>query len=161
MSHLTINFKSKSLNMPVMLDVLMPQGHGGYKTLYLLHGAGGDHACWTLKTRIADYVEGKDIAVVMPSGNNRFYVNNVNGKDYFSFIADELINNCETWFNISRNPEDRYIAGMSMGGYGAFYAALKRPKQYNTAFSYSGLLNLIERYDNPQGIDMYPVFCFS
>ena len=93
--------------MPVMLDVLMPQGHGGYKTLYLLHGAGGDHACWTLKTRIADYVEGKDIAVVMPSGNNRFYVNNVNGKDYFSFIADELINNCETWFNISRNPEDR------------------------------------------------------
>ena len=45
-----------------------------------------------------------------------------------------------------------------MGGYGAFYAALKRPKQYNTAFSYSGLLNLIERYDNPQGIDMYPVF---
>ena len=69
--------------MPVMLDVLMPQGHGGYKTLYLLHGAGGDHACWTLKTRIADYVEGKDIAVVMPSGNNRFYVNNVNGKDYF------------------------------------------------------------------------------
>lgn len=158
MSHLTINFKLKSLNMPVMLDVLMPQGHGGYKTLYLLHGAGGDHACWTLKTRIADYVEGKDIAVVMPSGNNRFYVNNVNGKDYFSFIADELINNCETWFNISRNPEDRYIAGMSMGGYGAFYAALKRPKQYNTAFSYSGLLNLIERYDNPQGIDMYPVF---
>ena len=114
--------------------------------------------CWTLKTRIADYVEGKNIAVVMPSGNNRFYVNNVNGKDYFSFIADELINNCETWFNISRNPEDRYIAGMSMGGYGAFYAALKRPKQYNTAFSYSGLLNLIERYDNPQGIDMYPVF---
>ena len=102
--------------------------------------------------------KGKDIAVVMPSGNNRFYVNNVNGKDYFSFIADELINNCETWFNISRNPEDRYIAGMSMGGYGAFYAALKRPKQYNTAFSYSGLLNLIERYDNPQGIDMYPVF---
>jgi putative tributyrin esterase len=51
--------------MPVMLDVLMPQGHGGYKTLYLLHGAGGDHACWTLKTRIADYVEGKDIAVVI------------------------------------------------------------------------------------------------
>ena len=74
MSHLTINFKSKSLNMPVMLDVLMPQGHGGYKTLYLLHGAGGDHACWTLKTRIADYVEGKNIAVVMPSGIISIYI---------------------------------------------------------------------------------------
>ena len=45
-----------------------------------------------------------------------------------------------------------------MGGYGAFYAALKRPKQYNTAFSYSGLLNLIERFDlyslfNKKGTD--------
>lgn len=158
MSYLTINFKSKALKMPVMLDVLMPQGHGNYKTLYLLHGAGGDHACWSLKTRLADYAEGKDIAVVMPSGNNRFYVDNVNGKDYFKFISQELICQCENWFNISRNPKDRYIAGMSMGGYGAFYAALKKPEMYNTAFSYSGLLNIIERYDKPQGIDMFPVF---
>ena len=47
---------------------------------------------------------------------------------------------------------------MSMGGYGAFYAALNNPSMYNTAFSYSGLLNILERYDNPQGIDMFPVF---
>ena len=60
---------------------------------------------------------------------------------------------CEQWFNISRDPKDRYIAGMSMGGYGAFYAALNNPSMYNTAFSYSGLLNILERYDNPQGID--------
>ena len=68
----------------------MPQGHGGYKTLYLLYGAGGDHACWTLKHVLPIMLKVKNIAVVMPSGNNRFYVNNVNGKDYFSFIADEL-----------------------------------------------------------------------
>lgn len=158
MSYLTINFKSKALHMPVMLDVLMPQGHGNYKTLYLLHGAGGDHACWGLKTRIADYAEGKDIAVVMPSGYNRFYVDNINGKDFFTFISDELVKQCENWFDLSRDAGDRYIAGMSMGGYGAFYAALKKPGMYNTAFSYSGLLNIIERYDKPQGIDMFPVF---
>ena len=29
---------------------------------------------------------------------------------------------------------------------------------YNTAFAYSGLLNILERYDKPQGIDMFPVF---
>lgn len=158
MSYLTINFKSKALHMPVMLDVLMPQGHGNYKTLYLLHGAGGDHTCWGLKTRIADYVEGKDIAVVMPSGYNRFYVDNINGKDFFTFISDELVKQCENWFDVSRDAGDRYIAGMSMGGYGAFYAALKKPGMYNTAFSYSGLLNIIERYDKPQGVDMFPVF---
>ena len=43
MAHLTINYKSSALNMPIMLDVLIPQGRGNYKVLYLLHGAGGDH----------------------------------------------------------------------------------------------------------------------
>lgn len=158
MAHLTINYKSSALNKPIMLDVLIPQGRGNYKVLYLLHGAGGDHSSWVLNTRIADYVNTTDIAVVMPSGNNRFYINNIHGKDYYTYAVKELITQCEQWFNISRDPKDRYIAGMSMGGYGAFYAALNNPSMYNTAFSYSGLLNILERYDNPQGIDMFPVF---
>ena len=158
MAHLTINYKSSALNMPIMLDVLIPQGRGNYKVLYLLHGVGGDHSSWVLNTRIADYVNTTDIAVVMPSGNNRFYINNIHGKDYYTYAVKELITQCEQWFNISRDPKDRYIAGMSMGGYGAFYAALNNPSMYNTAFSYSGLLNILERYDNPQGIDMFPVF---
>ena len=140
MAHLTINFRSKALGMPVMLDVLMPQGRGGYKTLYLLHGAGGDHTSWVLNTRIADYV------------------NNEYGKNFYTYITEELVSQCEQWFDISRKAEDRYIAGMSMGGYGAVYAGLKKPSMYNTIFSYSGLLNILERYDKPQGIDMFPVF---
>ena len=140
MAHLTINFRSKALGMPVMLDVLMPQGRGGYKTLYLLHGAGGDHTSWVLNTRIADYV------------------NNEYGKNFYTYITEELVSQCEQWFDISRKAEDRYIAGMSMGGYGAVYAGLKKPSMYNTVFSYSGLLNILERYDKPQGIDMFPVF---
>ena len=109
-------------------------------------------------TRIADYVNNRNIAVVMPSGKNRFYVNNEYGKNFYTYITEELVNQCEQWFDISRKAEDRYIAGMSMGGYGAVYAGLKKPSMYNTVFSYSGLLNILERYDKPQGIDMFPVF---
>ena len=87
MAWISINFESKALGMPVMTNVLMPQGRGGYKTLYLLHGAGGDYASWLLKSRVADYAEGKNIAVVMPSGNNKCYVNNRYGKDYCTRIA--------------------------------------------------------------------------
>lgn len=158
MAWLTVNFKSDSLHMPVVMDVLMPQGHGNYKTLYLLHGAGGDHASWMLKSRIADYVEGKNIAVIMPSGNNKCYVNNKYGKAYGTFIAEELIQRTEQWFHVSRKKEDRYIAGMSMGGYGAFYAALTNPELYQCAFSYSGLLDIVERFTHPQGLDLVPVF---
>ncbi len=158
MAHIRINYHSTILQMPVVLDVLLPQGHGGYKVLYLLHGAGGDHASWLLKSRIADYVEGANLAIIMPSGNNKFYVNNIDGKDYFLFITEELINMCQKWLKISKQPIDRYIAGMSMGGYGAYYAALKKPSFYHCAFSYSGLLNIIERYEKPQGLDMFPTF---
>ena len=158
MAWLNIDFKSEALNMPVMLDVLIPQGHGNYKTLYLLHGAGGDHSSWLIKSQIAEYGENKNIAVIMPSGENKCYVNNRHGKNYSDYITGELIQKCETWFPLSINKKDRYIAGMSMGGYGAFYSALEKEKLYNKAFSYSGLLNIIQRYDNPQGLDMYPVF---
>lgn len=95
MAWISINFESKALGMPVMTNVLMPQGRGGYKTLYLLHGAGGDYASWLLKSRVADYAEGKNIAVVMPSGNNKCYVNNRYGKDYFTFLTEELIENAK------------------------------------------------------------------
>ena len=158
MAWISINFESKALGMPVMTNVLMPQGRGGYKTLYLLHGAGGDYASWLLKSRVADYAEGNNIAVVMPSGNNKCYVNNRYGKDYFTFLTEELIEKCETWFDLSPKKEDRFIAGMSMGGYGAVHAALKRSELYGKAFSYSGLLDISERFLRPQGLDLKPVF---
>lgn len=165
MAHLLINFKSEALHMPVMLDIIMPQGHGGYKTLYLLHGAGGDHTTWYGKSRIEDYAENKNIAIIMPSGNNKFYVNNEHGKDYFTFIADELPEMCGRWFDISGKAADRYIAGMSMGGYGALYAALKKTGFYAGAFGISPYLGAGEDIKNCEqgkkggiGEDLYPVF---
>ena len=130
MAWISINFESKALGMPVMTNVLMPQGRGGYKTLYLLHGAGGDYASWLLKSRVADYAEGKNIAVVMPSGNNKCYVNNRYGKDYFTFLTEELIEKCETWFDLSpkkktvSSPECRWEDTERSS------AALKRPELY-------------------------------
>lgn len=165
MAHLSINFKSEALHMPVMLDVIMPQGHGGYKTLYLLHGAGGDHTTWCSKSRVEAYVDNKNIAVIMPSGNNKFYVNNEHGKDYFTFITDELPDVCERWFDVSREADDRYISGNSMGGYGALYCALKKPGFYAGAFGLSPYLAAGEALKNYEqgkcrgiGEDLYPVF---
>ena len=137
---------------------LCHRGRGGYKTLYLLHGAGGDHTSWILNTRIADYVNNRNIAVVMPSGKNRFYVNNEYGKNFYTYITEELVSQCEQWFDISRKAEDRYIAGMSMGGYGAVYAGLKKPSMYNTVFHIQDFLIYLSVTISRKGIDMFPVF---
>lgn len=154
MAWLSADFDSKALHMPVSMDIIMPQGHGNYKTVYLLHGAGGDKTTWLLKTRILDYAQKCNLAVIMPSGNNSFYINNRHGKDYGDFISQELPKLCETWFSISNRREDRLIAGMSMGGYGAFANAMHYPQIFGNAASFSGVLDIMERYDYPQGLEM-------
>lgn len=154
MAWLSVDFDSKALRMPCSLDILMPQGHGNYKTVFLLHGAGGDRTTWLLKTRISDYASQRNLAVIMPSGNNSFYVNNVNGKNYEDFISEELPALTKTWFSLSDRKEDRLIAGMSMGGYGAFVNAMHHPDVFGYAASFSGVLDIVARFDKPQGLDM-------
>ena len=158
MALVNINFESRTLGMPVMINAIIPQGRGNYKTLYLLHGMGGDYTTWITKSRVADYVDNTNIAVIMVSGDNKCFVDNVHGRKYFTFLTEELIETCTNWFGLSCNREDRYIAGMSMGGYGAVHAALMKPDIYGKVFSYSGLLDIEKRYDNPQGINTYQIF---
>ena len=158
MALININYESKTLGMPVMINAIIPQGRGNYKTLYLLHGMGGDYTTWITKSRVADYVDNTDIAVIMISGDNKCFVDNVHGRKYFTFLTEELIKTCTNWFGLSCDRKDRYIAGMSMGGYGAVHAALIKPDVYGKVFSYSGLLDIEKRFDNPQGINTYQIF---
>ena len=146
MALININYESKTLGMPVMINAIIPQGRGSYKTLYLLHGMGGDYTTWITKSRVADYVDNTDIAVIMISGDNKCYVDNVHGRKYFTFLTEELIETCTNWFGLSCDRKDRYIAGMSMGGYGAVHAALIKPDVYGKVFSYSGLLDIEKRF---------------
>ena len=74
-----------------MINAIIPQGRGSYKTLYLLHGMGGDYTTWITKSRAADYVDNTDIAVIMISGDNKCYVDNVHGRKYFTFLTDILM----------------------------------------------------------------------
>ena len=97
MALININYESKTLGMPVMINAIIPQGRGSYKTLYLLHGMGGDYTTWITKSRVADYVDNTDIAVIMISGDNKCYVDNVHGRKYFTFLTEELIETCTNW----------------------------------------------------------------
>ena len=65
MAYININYESKILGMPVMMNALIPQGRGDYQSLYLLHGAGGDYTTWLAKSKVAEYVENTNIAVIM------------------------------------------------------------------------------------------------
>lgn len=106
----------------------MPRREEGkpFKTLYLLHGILGDCTDWLYGTRIRRWAEEKDLCVVMPSGDNAFYLDQPwAGNCYSEFIGRELVEFTRKTFPLSNKKEDTYIGGLSMGGYGAIYNGLK------------------------------------
>ncbi len=113
-----------------------------YQVLYLLHGAYGDYTDWLHLTSIERYAQDHKIAVIMPSAANSFYQDMNYGSDYLTYICEELPKFCEANFPISPRREDTFVAGLSMGGYGALKVALERPDKFSCAVSLSGAIDL-------------------
>ena len=124
-----------------------------HPTLYLLHGLSDDHTIWGRRTSIERYVAELGLAVVMPAVHRSFYTDMVRGDgNYWSFISEELPAIARSFFPLSDKREDNYVAGLSMGGYGAFKLALRKPESFAAAASLSGALDLRQRLANPEGI---------
>jgi S-formylglutathione hydrolase FrmB len=119
------------------------------RTLYLLHGIQDDHTAWVRQTAIERYAAPYGIAVVMPAVQRSFYTDMAFGGAYESFMVDELPKICRYYFPLSDVREDNYIAGLSMGGYGAFKLALNYPEKYYAAASFSGVLDIVSEANNP------------
>ena len=115
-----------------------------FQTLYLHHGSVGDDSDWVNLTSIVRYANANKLAVVMPAGNNSFYTNMAHGGDYFTYISEEVPKVCRTVFPLSDKREDNFVAGLSMGGYGAMSLAIKRPDMFSAAVCLSGAALTIE-----------------
>ncbi len=112
-----------------------------FPVLYLFHGYGNNHAQWTGYTNVELFAEERNIAVVNISAENKSYVKN-GGDDFYSFIEEELPDFVCSMFPISRRPEDTYIAGLSMGGYGTLVHALGNPEKYAAFGAFSAAVNI-------------------
>ena len=111
------------------------------KTLYLLHGIFGNYTDWVNGTRIQAWAEANDLAVIMPSGENRFYLDDEkSGELYGEFIGKELVEFTRKLFPLSDKREDTFIAGLSMGGYGAIRNGLKYAENFGCVIGLSAAL---------------------
>lgn len=136
MSLVQVNFVSQKLLRAVSFTAIIPmEATEPLKTLYLLHGAIGDQYDYLTGTRIKRWALEKNLAVIMPSGENQFYVDKPEQKEYYgAFVAEELVAFTRKMFPLSNKKEDTFIAGLSMGGYGAIVNGLK----YHETFSHIG-----------------------
>ena len=112
-----------------------------YPTLYLLHGMSDDHTIWQRRTSIERYAEEKGLAVVMPAVHRSFYAGMANGYRYWTYISEEVPARARDMFPLSAKREENFVAGLSMGGYGAFKMALRHPQRFAAAASLSGALD--------------------
>ncbi|WP_438835338.1 alpha/beta hydrolase [Streptococcus pluranimalium] len=135
MALLSVNAMAQTLGRTVTFNVYLPSDNYDFegklaaqppfKTLYLLHGILGNQNDWLVGTRVASIAKKYHLAVVMPSGDNRFYLNYPATNDNYSdFVGQELLDLTRRLFPLSQKREDTYIAGLSMGGYGALYNGL-------------------------------------
>lgn len=139
------NFYSEILGMQSSAEVILPERPDPTRkipVLYLLHGLSDDHTIWQRRTAIERYVSSYYLAVVMPNGHRSFYTDRKAGRNYFSYMSDELPRLMESFFPFSSRREDRFVAGLSMGGYGAFKMAINLPDRYAAGASLSGLLDI-------------------
>ncbi len=125
--------------------------------LYLLHGLSDDNTMWSRYTDIERFADYRGFIVVMPEVQRSFYSDMVYGPNYFSYIADELPALVKSLFGIERPRERTFVAGLSMGGYGAAKVALSRPDRYMAAASFSGVLDVRRAYDLVADDEFYAI----
>jgi S-formylglutathione hydrolase FrmB len=113
-----------------------------HPTLWLLHGLSDDHTIWQRRTSIERYVAPLGLAVVMPAVDRSFYTDMARGHRYWTYVSEELPALARSFFPLSDRREDNLVAGLSMGGYGAFKLALRHPDRYAAAASLSGALDV-------------------
>ncbi len=150
MASIRMKFYSASLktrtNVNVLIPTLLPDqngannpgqsfdgyyaSHGNYPVLYLLHGTFGDEGDWQRYSRIEDYARTRNVVVVMPYGENSCYRDTKSGKNYETYITQELPQVIQWMFPVSRRREDTFIAGLSMGGGAAVRLGLSHPDLY-------------------------------
>ena len=145
---------SKALNKDTHLTVILPQDsrphvgingqlvnglkpHEHPHTMILLHGATDCDSTWVRRTSLERYAELYDMAIVMPDGEMSFYNNMVYGQAFFDYVSQELPELASQLFKVAVGPEDLYVGGLSMGGYGAMLCALTYPERYRACAAFS------------------------
>ena len=169
MALMEMTFCSEALNSDQTVTVFLPEPKDlklaqagkpyteNLPVLYLLHGHTDNHTAWLRRSNMEAYLHHSDLNMicVCPGMQNFWYTDMANGWAYYTFMAVELPNFIETVFRASGKREDRFIAGLSMGGYGAMQIALKNPDRYAAVASFSGGVDIVDHLlvgDGPDAV---------
>ena len=127
MSLIQMDFSSTALQRFTTMEIFLPDipvPEKGFRSLYFLHGYHGNHTDMLRRLNLLKYAEQNDIAIFMPDGDNAYYADFPERAEYYhQYIGEELVQMTRRTFPLSREREDTYVAGISMGGGGPWGTA--------------------------------------
>lgn len=140
--------------------VVLPVGYHAvarrYPVLYLLHGHDGGHRNWLDRTNLLAYTARLPLIIVLPDAGNSWYTNSVARPEekFEEYVAREIPAFVDLNFRTLTYREARYVAGLSMGGYGALKLGLKYPGRFSLVGSFSAAL-LAAANTGPTSMDAF------
>jgi S-formylglutathione hydrolase FrmB len=145
MALMDCSFYSHELGMDVQFQVVIPEsrvlpvtpGKKKYKALYCLHGHSRDYSTFLRYGCLEQILADSNVIAIIPNGHRSFYMNELHGYRYFSYVTEELPTIVENMLPVSSLAKERFLCGFSMGGYGALRAALLLPHRYAGAAVFS------------------------
>lgn len=123
--------------------VITPDNPDGktFPTVYLLNGFGGDRTQFLrLRPDLPRLADLYGIIFVLPSGKDSWYWDSPVNKNMQmeSFITKELIPWVDANYPTKAEPSQRAVSGLSMGGHGALWLAMRHTDIFGSAGSMSG-----------------------
>lgn len=140
----TVLVKSPSMQKDVKVVYVVPDkamAKVACPVVYLLHGYGGNARSWVqLKPELLQMADEKGIIFVCPDGKNSWYWDSPQDPAYRyeTFISSELVNYTDANYATIRERKARAISGLSMGGHGALWNAIRHKDVFGAAGSMSG-----------------------
>ena len=140
----TITVFSKSMNKDIAVSVIRPSeivDNTELPTVYLLHGYGDNNLRGYLSlTDVTDYADELDLFIVIPDGDTSWYFDSPVDPTYKyeTFVTKELVEYIDNSYPTVTNRNGRAITGLSMGGHGALYLAMRHQDIFGAAGSMSG-----------------------
>jgi len=140
----TLETISPSMNKTIKAVVVTPDNYNknnAYPVFYLLHGYSGNYSNWVKAKAVIDAADRYQMIIVCPDGGyGSWYWDSPIDEEYKyeTYISKELISWIDEKYATIPSPKGRAIAGLSMGGHGALYLAIKHPDIFGAAGSMSG-----------------------
>lgn len=153
----TISVFSTKMKKEVKSVVIIPKNYSKKKTypvVYLLHGYSDNYAKWVNTiTRIKSLATEQQLIMVCPDGgfSSWYFDSPIDSTyQYESFIAKDLVTYVDQHYKTIADRKGRAITGLSMGGHGALYLAIRNKEIFGSAGSMSGGVDLrfsTKKYD--------------